>query len=112
MDNLYAIHAYDLEFGGLHGFEDYAVVEAEDDEDAIKIAEEMSREIIEDFDIPSEAGWVWSEDEEIEDMIERDLAYEVYKIAMNTSDSLVMLNEEISNDPEQFFKDYKTEFVC
>lgn len=110
--NLYTIRAYDLEYNGLHGFEDYAVIEAASDDDAIEYAEDMSRCVIEDFDIPDEAGWVWSDDDEIADLIEQDIAYEVRKIISETNKSLEELDVEFNRDPEGFLQTYETEFIA
>ena len=46
---LYAIHAYEGIYGGLHGIESFAVIEAETTEEAEHYGLEMSYEVIDDY---------------------------------------------------------------
>ena len=112
MGNIYAIHAFEQEFGGLHGIESYAVIEAINDEEAIMIAEEMSREVIEDYSnyldfMTDEAN----SEEELEEIIEEDIDGIVYKLMEDTNASLEELDEEYNNDPDEFLKKYKWEVI-
>lgn len=43
---LFAIHAYESTYCGLHGIEDFAIVECKDEKEAREIAYEMSYEVI------------------------------------------------------------------
>jgi len=112
MENLYAIHAYDLGFQGLHGFEDFEVIEAINDDEAIEYAEDMSRQVIEDYDLLTELGETWDDYDEYDELVNQDIAFEVYKITVDTNHSLVELNKELYNDPEEFFKKYNADLVA
>jgi hypothetical protein len=111
MENLYAIKAYDMEYGGDNGIVNFQVIEAVDDEEAGEIADEMSREIIADYDIPDEAPWIWQDDAELDELIERDVAYKIYKLNVETANSLEELSEEFENNPDAFLKKYEGKWI-
>jgi len=111
MENLYAIKAYDFEYNGTNGMVAFQVIEAIDDEEAGEIADEMSREIIEDYDIPDEAGWIWENDNELEEMIIEDIAYKIYKLNVETANSLEELSDEFEENPDAFLKKYEGEWI-
>ena len=72
-----AIHAYDEIFGGLHGFEDFDVVEVNNEQEAYEIGYDMAYEVINSY-------WYQYEDMFDEDVtnegIEEDTdEYESYK---------------------------------
>jgi len=98
MGNIYAIHAYEDRFQGLHGVEEYEVIEACDDEDAEQYANEMAEEVIDSY------SYMWDEDDY--DEIEEEKCYEIYKLTEDTNASLEELNDEWYDDPEAFLDKY------
>ena len=46
---LFAIHAYESTYCGLHGVEDFAIVECKNEEEAAEIACDMSRDVIHSY---------------------------------------------------------------
>lgn len=111
MENLYAIHAYEGYFQGLHGIEQWSVTEASNDDEAYEIAHEISEQVIEDYMhyIP-ELSEI-EDDEELSEAIEEDIDYTVYKLTLPTNASLDELNDYIDNDPEEFLKQYGAEAI-
>ena len=111
MENLYVIHAYEGLFQGLHGIEQWSVIEASCDEEACEIAHEISEEVIEDYlyAIPELSDI--EDDEELSEAIEEDIDYTVYKLTLPTNASLDELNYYIYNDPEEFLKQYGAEAI-
>ena len=113
MSELYAIHAFDDMYGGLHGIESYSVIEAESLKEAEEYAFECSCDIIEDYVIHefyNDAENEGIEDEEelqeyIDECIQEDIAYEVYKVK-ETTESLEELDDKINQDPEDFIEKY------
>jgi len=122
MSQLYAIHAFDVCFGGLHGIEDYAVIEATEEDEVYDIAVDMSFQVIDEFEetIMEAEGWVedaidkgLEENSEefwayIDDLRSDDIAYSIYKLK-ETNESLEALNEQIASDPEEFLEKYAIE---
>ena len=119
MSKLFAIHAYEQWYDGLHGIENYEVIEAENFQEVEDYAESLSRDLIDDYNIVKEAGWydeiknatnLTDEDDEfydaLEDYIDSDIAYDIYWLK-ETNQSLEALNEMYSNNPEKFLKKYE-----
>jgi hypothetical protein len=113
MEKLYAIHAYEGFFQGLHGVENRDVIECECDEEACEIAAEMSREVIDDYcdSIPDIHDLIGEGDDELEEAIEDDIDYTVYKLTVPTNASLDELYNHFNNDPEDFLKQYGAEAI-
>ena len=111
MENLYAIHAYEGFFQGLHGIEQWSVTEASNDEEACEIAHEISEEVIEDYMYAIPELSDIEDDEELSEAIEEDIDYTVYKLTLPTNASLDELNDYIDNDPEEFLKQYGAEAI-
>ena len=121
MSKLYAIHAYDEFFGGMHGVEEYEVIKAENDEEANLFAEDLSRELIEMYGMHMETGWgqeaidngypEGTSDYEryIEERAEDDIAYSVYEITKETNLPIKELANLLQADPEDFIKEYCAE---
>lgn len=89
MTNLYAIHAFENQYGGLHGRENICVAESEGFEDIKMLANEMSEEVIYEWnydhygEVAVEQGYEEGSDEYEEfclDCLREDTAYEIYKI--------------------------------
>ena len=111
----YAIYASDNAYGGLHGYESYAIVDCKDQEEAELIAAEMSREVINDFGLIDDEmeAYVNSEDYDEEEsydyeneLIEEDIAYQIYEIIDTKGISDEILEIEFYNDKEEFIKNY------
>ncbi|AXF52284.1 MAG: hypothetical protein [Caudoviricetes sp.] len=122
---LYAIHAFENVYGGLHGMESYAVVECKDEFEVSKIAEEMSFSIINSYDflmqeIEREALESYEsqgysiENSPYEDdifvvllemAIKNRIEYEIY-LVKETDKSLNKLNHIIKLRPKYFIEKY------
>ena len=111
----YAIYAYDNTYGGLHGYNAYAIVDCEEQEDAEMTGEEMSREVIIDFGLIDDEmeEYINSEnyDEEgsykyEDELIEENIAYDIYEIIKTDNLSDEDLEVEFYNDREDFVKKY------
>ena len=111
----YAIYAYDNTYGGLHGYNAYAIVDCEEQEEAEMTAAEMSREVINDFGLVDDEmeEYINSEDYDEEgsydyesELIEEDIAYEIYEIVKTDNLSDGDLEVEFYNDKEDFVKKY------
>lgn len=113
---LYAIHAYDSIFGGLHGIEDFDIIESKDNETVFRIADDMSREVVESY-------WDQYEDmyendfDNVRDMVDEEdfhdewindiLEATVCEITGDISGkSLKELRKELEGDPQKFFHTY------
>lgn len=111
----YAIYAFDNAYGGLHGYESYAIVDCKDQEEAELAGAEMSREVINDFGLIDDEmeAYVNSEDYDEEEsydyeneLIEEDIAYQIYEIIDTKGISDEILEIEFYNDKEEFIKNY------
>ena len=102
MDNIYAIHAYESYFQGLHGVESFEVIEARSDKEAEQYAYEMAQNVVDDY------SYIWESDyDEDEDCFEEEGGeFEIYKLIEETNASLEELNEEWDNDPKGFLNKY------
>jgi len=105
MFKFYLIHAYENQYGGLHGREDFCVIEAEDKDSLKEVANEMAEGVI--------AEWNYSgyEDEAIEEGLEEDSpefedfclermredkAFDIYEVIDTKNLSLDELNIELN----------------
>lgn len=111
----YAIYAYDNTYGGLHGYESYAIVDCGDQDEAELTAREMSREVINDFGLVDDEmeAYINSEDYDEEDsyeyedeLIEEDIAYDIYEIVNTKGFSDEELENKFYNNKEEFIKNY------
>ena len=111
----YAIYAYDNTYGGLHGYENYAIADFEDLKEAEMIAAEISREVINDFGLIENEmeDYINSEDYDEEasyeyedELIEEDIAYDIYEIVDTKGLSDGELENKFYNDKEDFIKNY------
>jgi len=111
----YAIYAYDNTYGGLHGYENYAIVDCKDQKEAEMTGAEMSRDVINDFGLVDDEmeAYINSEDYDEEasydyenELIEEDIAYEIYEVVDTKSLSDKELESKFYNDKEEFIKDY------
>lgn len=118
---LVAIYAYEQIYGGLHGMCSHTVIEVENMEEAEEYAISESVDVIGSYneimdDIQTDAeGYVddfYDEDYEealdqaMAEAIEEDVAYEIYEITKETTESLEQLNKKYYQDPEGFIKEY------
>lgn len=112
-----AIHAYENIYGGLHGIENYAVVEVDDLEEAEAYGVEMSidvinsyHNIIEEFYESAEADGLeinspeW--DEYIDECIESDIVYNIYPLTTETDKTLEELTDEFYYNEKEFLNIY------
>ena len=112
----YAIYAYENMYGGLHGINDYAVVEADSYEMAEKFAAELSGEVIEDYvadelvEIAKDEGM---DEDEFEEFYRQNMAYDIYTLdeskILKANLSLPSLSDEFWNTPHEFIEKYKVE---
>ena len=113
---LYAIHAYENIYGGLHGIEEYEVIEAETLKEADEYAYDLSCEVINSYAdvmdniIEDAESYDYETDEEydefIEEAINEDIAFEIHPISIETNKSLEELTNEYFNNPDDFIKEY------
>lgn len=110
---LFAIHAFENQYGGFHGMEQYAVVEVMSEEEAKEIATEMSAEVIDNYNEIYDAFVEEAEDNGIEEdteewynfideCIAEDIDYEYWKVKDETTKTLEELNEMFYNNPDEF----------
>jgi hypothetical protein len=114
---IYAIWAYENQYGGLHGIEDYAIIEADQDIDIADLeadAAQMSREVIEDYTISEFYGSL-EEDEDLdeediedlaEDFINENIAYNIYKVIKDEGKTVDELENMFINYREDFIENY------
>jgi hypothetical protein len=111
----YAIYAYDNTYGGLHGYENHAIVDCKDQKEVEMTGAEMSREVINDFGLVDDEmeAYINSEDYDEEDsygyedeLIEEDIAYDIYEVVDTKGLSNEELESEFYNDKEDFIKNY------
>lgn len=120
---LVAIHAYDQIYQGLHGMESYEVVEVINEEEAEDYAisssvdimnsygdimEELEAEAREnvDFYIDPTTDKEEAYDYALDDSINEDVAYDIYVLKNNITDSLEALNDKYVRDPESFIEEF------
>ena len=113
----YIIHAYDEIYGGLHGIEDWDLVESDSELEVIRIAESMSADVIDSYtditdELAARAHELTSEDleyensnnEEEEDLfnyyydscVDEDIDYEI--IRLNPIFSFDQYRDKIRNN--------------
>ena len=114
---LFAIHAYEGIYQGLHGMEEYAVVDVDTEEQAEDIASEMSYEVMDSYyciiSAFEESASIYFEEgsREWNDFIEQardeNVAYDILEITGDTQGkSTSDLEEEYYNNPTEFLKTY------
>ena len=100
----YFIYAYDEMYGGLHGMYDYCFYDCTL-QDAEAYGYEMSYEVIESYsDIYESLYDEDSSDEEMNEAIQADIAYEVWELR-DDAPSFIEL-EAMNLDPESYIKEY------
>ena len=115
----YAIYAYENIYGGLHGINDYAVVEADSYEMAEKFAAELSSDVIDSYiddeEIREAAGIDEDDDfftEELDDFYAEEIAYDIYTLDESKIRDEISLNsysDKFRDDPHEFIEKYKAE---
>ena len=116
----YAIYAYENMYGGLHGINDYAVVEADSYEMAEKFAAELSSDVIDSYlddeEIREAAGideddvFFTDEDDKLDDFYAEDIAYDIYTLDESKIRDEISLNsyaDKFRDDPHEFIEKYK-----
>lgn len=109
---LYAIYAYEGIYGGLHGINDSTIKECNSLEEAEKIGRQLSLDVMEEYDIMNELYEDYKEEgtedqhEEIEELMEENVDYEIYLIGNTNNKSFKELLEEFINNKEEFVKTY------
>lgn len=94
---LFAIHAYESTYCGLHGVEDFAIIECKNEEEAVEIANEMSRNVIHSYG---------STEENIDQEAASILGYEYEEML-----EMLAAGEEIDGYDEAC-DDVETEMIC
>lgn len=114
---LFAIHAYEQMYGGLHGMETYLITDAASEKEAERIAVQESYEIMDSYSDIYESFEDAAESEELEpysdewdDYISEcrddNVDYEIYTITNITNESVEELEEKFYNEPKTFIKKY------
>ena len=116
---LVAVYAYDNIYNGEHDMNLRSVIEVNTMEDAKEYAIAESLEVIEGYNsimeiIEEEAeAYTDSEydhdecyDRAVEDLMQDDVAYELYEIKKETTETLSELDRKFQQDPEAFVKEY------
>ena len=122
----YIIHAYEQSYGGLHGIEDWRAVESDNYADVEQEAIDMSVGVMESYafiqeELTSQAcfycgcdvfdvenGNVDEEefDSALNEAINENVAYEIWKVEENSEFSILEINRMLTNDPEGFVEKY------
>lgn len=109
---LFAIHAYENRYGGLHGMETHCVIECINEKEAEEYAADLSRDVIKDYtfeEIENEAiedGYERESEEfdaYVEECIEDNIQYEIFPIR-ETTKSIEELDSMYYNNPDDFIK--------
>ena len=99
----------------MHGFESYAIADFGDLKEAEMTGAEMSREVINDYGLIDDdmEEYINSEDYDEEtsyeyeyELIEEDIAYDIYEVIDTKGLSDEELESEFWNDKENFIKNY------
>lgn len=107
----YFVYAYDQSYGGLHGMYDWCFMESSYEE-AECTAAEMSAEVIDSyadircslFDCEEEEIYERYSEEEINEIIQEDIAYEIYEVR-DDAPSFEEL-EAMYLDPDSYIMEY------
>ena len=107
---IFAIHAYEDRYGGLHGIEDWDFAEAESENDEIlaEIAEEMCAAIVESYGLEEEYFDDYedlTEEEEAEILCEH-YSWDVIPLPLATSADECRAELNKHNDPEGICERY------
>lgn len=114
---LFAIHAYEQMYGGLHGVETYLITDAVSEKEAERIAVQESYEIMdsyndiyESFEEAAESEGLEAYSDEWGDYIAEcqadNVGYEIYPITNITNESIEELEKKFYNETETFIKEY------
>ena len=114
---LFAIHAYEQMYSGLHGMDTYLITDAASEGEAESIAIQESYEIMdsysdiyESFEEVAESDGLEPYSDEWDDYIEEckadNVGYEIYPITNITNESIEELEEKFYNETETFIKKY------
>lgn len=113
---LVAIHALENMYGGHHGVEDFVIKEVNSEDEAHSFGAELSRFVIDSF-IDAEE-FIDNIDynnikqlEELEQLIEEDISYEIQEIVNESKIELYKTNyylllDQFANDAEDFYLKY------
>lgn len=109
---LFAIHAYENIYGGLHGMEERRVIECINEKEAEEYAIDLSRDVIQDYtlkEIEDDAiSYGYERESEefdayVEECIEDNIQYEIFPIR-ETTKSIEELDSIYNNYPDDFIK--------
>ena len=122
----YVIHAYEQSYGGLHGIENWRVVESNCYSDVEQEAIDMSIGVMESYDFIQEEltskacfycecdlcdvenGYIDEGvfDSAFEDAIYENVAYEIWEVKENSEFSVLEINHMLADDPNSFVEKY------
>ena len=113
---MYAIHAYEARYGGLHGIESFSIDNLNSEKEAIESAVDQSMRVITGYtldEIILEADELVyageldkaDYDEWIDDTMREETAYEIYKVVKTDGLSEQELENEFYNDWETFVEE-------
>lgn len=113
---LYAIHAYESSFGGLHGMDSHVIVECDSMAEAEEVALVESMDVMESYScIMDEIYEAASEDYEegtdewyqaVEDMKQDSAEWRIYYVIDTKGKSINELEVEFWNDEDEFIRTY------
>lgn len=120
---LYVIHAFDEQYGGFCGIEDWSICDCENEVEANSIAWDISMDIINSFSCIYEELEATVEDNIFDDMskddieqlrsdiYEEDVAYDIWKVDKDIAKEydIDILENMLNNDPEGFIEKYCNE---
>lgn len=113
MEKKYFVYAYDGMYGGLHGMYEYCFIEASSYEEAADYGIDMSHNVIDSyFEIRQNLFEVEDDEEiyeryseeEIEDIIAEDVAFEVWELRDDAPSFLEL--EAMNLGPQSYIDDY------
>ena len=109
---IFAIHAYETNYGGYHGIEDWAFDEAisENDDSLNDYARQLSIQVIECYGFLEEEyldGEEVFDEDDLDDILNEHIAYDIIPLpkAASVEEMEALLKE--TNDPESICEEYK-----
>ena len=116
---LFAIHAFEQRYDGMHGIESYEVIEADSYKEAEEYARDVSFDIISDYlyeefkeEAEEDIDWHRNKynesdfDAYISNNMEDDIDYEIWQVKDDTGYSLDALTNMFYNNPDEFVNIY------
>lgn len=111
-----AIHAYEGQYGGLHGICSREVIEVDNIKDAEEYAVEMSEDVMGSYGDIMDEFYSQAEDEGLEEgsaeydefiseCISENVEYELWEVS-DCYDTIKQMSEDFYNSPDEFVKEH------